>query len=73
MEFLLVEFDDVRKVIIDDVHGDWLTQQTLNIEAGWHRVSLAPPSDFDPQEIAIVLHHTDVLNPKRITFTQRPA
>jgi hypothetical protein len=73
MEFLLVEFDEERKVIIDDVEGDWLTNQTLNIEAGPHWVTLAPPSNFTPQDgIPINLHHTTVLDPKRITFVRIP-
>jgi hypothetical protein len=38
MEFLFVEFDEDRNVIIDSVPGDWVTKQTLYIEAGPHRV-----------------------------------
>ncbi len=71
-EFLVVKFDEDRGVIVDGAPGEWRTNQTLQLEAGTHVITLTPPPDFTPPEIEVVLKNTTVLDPKEITFTKVP-
>lgn len=69
-EFLVVNFDEDRGVIIDGAPGEWRTNQVLQLQAGTYFVTLEPPPNFTPPEIKVVLRHTTVLAPKEITFTK---
>lgn len=68
MEYLLVQFPDVRNVSVDDVvQGS--TGEILQLEKGTHIVSLqAPPQNFSPQQKKIILAGTSVLAPREVTF-----
>jgi hypothetical protein len=70
MEFLCVEFDgEDCGLTIDDVPGAWRTNETFQLEAGHHFISLSlPASTFSPPEILVLLAGTNVLNPKVVAF-----
>ncbi len=71
MEYLFVEFDDDRRLVIDNAPTAWRTNETVPIQAGSHVVSLVtPPANFTPPEIAVVMAWTSVDNPKTIKFTK---
>jgi hypothetical protein len=71
MEFLKVKFDgEDCKVIIDGVTGSWRTNETFQLEAGHHLVSLLrPPLTFSPPEKSVVLAATTVNHPEEVKFT----
>ena len=69
MEFLVVYFDEDRGVIVDSTPGAWMTNQTLMLQAGTHTIELAPPLNYSPPSIEIILTDTTVLQPCEITFT----
>lgn len=73
MEFLLVTFEEDRGVIINSAPGAWRTNQLLMLEAGTYTIALAPPADFTPIGIGIVLEDTTVIEPYEITFTKIPS
>lgn len=72
MEFLVVEFDGDRGVVINDATGAWRTNEILQLQAGSYVVALEPPNDFLPASIPVVLAHTAVLRPKTIRFDRVP-
>ena len=72
-EFLVVKFEEDRGVIVNGVPGEWRTNQTLQLQAGIYIIMLAPPNDFTPRDIKVVLKNTTVLNPKEIIFTKVPS
>lgn len=71
-EFLLVKFDEDRGVIVNGAPGEWWTNQTFQLQAGTYLITLAPPNDFTPPNIKVVLKNTTVLEPKEIVFTKVP-
>jgi len=71
-EFLLVKFNEDRGVIVNGAPGAWRTNQILQLQAGSYVVTLAPPNDFIPLDVPVVLKNTTVLNPKEIVFTKVP-
>jgi hypothetical protein len=73
MQYLVVKFDEDRGVIVDGVTGEWRTNETLQLQAGTHVITLAPPLNFTPPEIKVVLRNTTVLKPKEITFAKVPS
>jgi hypothetical protein len=72
MEYLLVTLDEDRDVIVNGAGGEWKTNQTLQLQAGTYVITLAPPPNFTPADIKVVLKNTTVLNPKEIVFTKVP-
>jgi hypothetical protein len=68
MEFLLVEFDEDRALVIDDTPTAWRTNQIAWLNAGPHVVALAPPANFTPTKIDVDLINTSVANPAKIKF-----
>jgi len=73
VEFLLVTFEEDRGVIINSAPGAWRTNQLLMLEAGTYNIVLAPPTDFTPMGIGIVLEDTTVIEPYEIIFTKIPS
>jgi hypothetical protein len=71
-EFLLVRFDEDRSVIVNGAAGEGRTNQVLRLQAGTYVITLAPPPNFTPAEIKVVLKNTTVFDPKEITFTKVP-
>ncbi|TMB71137.1 MAG: hypothetical protein E6J54_12945 [Deltaproteobacteria bacterium] len=69
MEFLKVIFFEERGVLVNGKQSD-KTNLVIEIEAGTHTISLAPPTDFKPKKIKVVLEadQTGPLSPKEVTF-----
>lgn len=71
MEFLLVIFDDIREVRVDR-KPKGKTNLVLELEAGFHTVTLGPPFDFSPVEQTVRLRNTAAIDPYRIVFQRLP-
>jgi hypothetical protein len=56
-----------RDFILGD-HTEGKTNHTLELERGTHRLSLAPPDDFTPKEMKIVLKDTTAILPMEVRF-----
>jgi hypothetical protein len=44
------------------------TNQTVELARGTHTITLAPPKDFTPQTMRIVLKDTTVISPMEVRF-----
>lgn len=71
MEYLIVRFPETRNVWVDDV-PQGKTDIVLELEAGVHKITLAPPHDFSPLEQKVLLQNTAALDPCRIEFHRLP-
>jgi hypothetical protein len=67
MQYLLAEFAEPRGVIIDDVR-EGMTNQVIELEEGYHLVTLDPPPDFSPEAYELILRKTSELSPRVIRF-----
>ncbi len=69
MAFLKVIFFEERGVLVNGKRSG-KTNLVIEIEAGTHTISLAPPTDFKPKKIKVVLEadQTGPLSPKEVTF-----
>ena len=67
MEYVIVEFDEDRAVLIDDQENG-RTNESLRVGAGTHTFCLDGAQDYSPAEITCVVADTSVLNPKIISF-----
>ena len=72
MEYLVVKFDRSRRVVIDGSPFG-LTNTVIQIEAGTHTVTLAPPADFSPATLTVVAVETSALAPLTVAFSPAPA
>jgi PEGA domain-containing protein len=72
MEYLVVKFERSRRVVING-NPFGLTNTLIQIEAGTHTVTLAPPADFSPATLAVVVVDTSALAPLTVTFNPAPA
>ena len=72
MEYLVVKFERSRRVVING-NPFGLTNTVIQIEAGTHTVTLAPPADFSPATQAVVVVDTSALAPLTVTFIPAPA
>src|SRR5208282_1642561 len=72
MEYLVVKYKgNDCGVIIDDVTGDWVTNEVSWVSAGHHVVRLSMPAgSFTPAQIAVELNGTSPQHPKTIQFFQ---
>jgi hypothetical protein len=73
MEYLFVEFEEDRWLVIDDAPTAWRTNEKVPIEAGDHIVSLVtPPANFTPSQVPVVMvmAGTSVDSPMTIKFTK---
>ena len=70
MQYLLVESAESRGVIIDDV-PEGMTNQIIELETGYHLVTLEPPPDFSPEIYEFILRRTSELSPKVISFEKK--
>lgn len=69
MEYLKVNFPKERGVLVNG-NQSGKTNLVIEIEAGTHTISLAPPPDFSPREINVILepNQTSPLSPQEVTF-----
>jgi hypothetical protein len=69
-EYIIVEFDETRLVMIDDITSDYETDVVIELEPGTHTVSLAGEKTFTPAERDITPSGTSSLKPDIVTFTR---
>jgi hypothetical protein len=68
MEYLLVNFPEDRKVLIDTV-VQGRVGEIIELEKGTHIISLKSPlQNFKPKQKKIVLAGTSPLLPREVTF-----
>ena len=67
MEYLLVKFQESRGVIVDG-DSEGVTNQALELETGFHSVTLEAPLDFTPELHEFILRKTSVISPRVISF-----
>ena len=67
MEYLIVRYPTDRRVVIDDEFNG-RTNVLIQLPAGAHTVSLAPPRNFSPTSQDILLKDTSPLAPQEVTF-----
>jgi hypothetical protein len=70
VEYLVVWFYEDRGVIVNSASGAWRTNQMLMLEAGTYTFALAPPTDYTPPELSIVLENTTVVDYYEVFFTK---
>ena len=69
MGYLLVQFEETRRLVVDTVPFDQTTGQIVELlNDGPHQVSLYGPKDFAPEEIEVNLEDTTELTPLEIEF-----
>jgi len=70
MEYLKINFPEVRGLLVNGKPFGKTTQEVIEIEAGTHTISLQPPANFQPQEIIIVLepNKTGPLSYREVDF-----
>lgn len=70
MEYLLVNFPQDRGVVIDE-EEQGRTNETIELEAGTHTVTLtSPPNNFRPKQRKVTLTGTSALTPKEVSFAK---
>jgi hypothetical protein len=72
MEYLVVKFERSRGVMING-NPFGLTNTIIQVEAGTHTVTLAPPIDFSPATLNVVVVETSALAPLTVSFSPAPA
>jgi hypothetical protein len=68
-EYIIVEFNEERLVMIDDLTSTYKTDQVIELEPGTHTISLAGEKNFSPSERDITPSGTTSLQPDIVTFT----
>jgi hypothetical protein len=68
-EYIIVEFDEKRQVMIDDVTMPYETGDVIELEPGTHTISLAGEINFSPVERDITPSGTSSLTPDKVIFT----
>ena len=72
MEYLRVTFPERRVVKIDSQPAG-STNITLEIQAGWHAVTLDGPQDFTPDTRVFMLLGTTPIRPMEVVFEKKLA
>jgi hypothetical protein len=69
MGFLKVNFPSKRAVLVNG-NRSGKTNVVIEIQNGTHTISLAPPPDFKPNRITIILepNGSGPLSPQEVTF-----
>jgi len=70
-EFLLVNFPESRRLVINDVEQGW-TNRVVRLEAGTYDVALAGRRNFSPDFQTVTLRHTASTDPQEVTFHLLP-
>ena len=69
-EYILVEFDEIREVIIDENASGYLTGEVIELRAGTHTITLTEPKNFSPMEQDVNPSGTSSIKPQKIYFTK---
>lgn len=67
-EYILVEFDEIREVIIDGVASGSNTGDVIELEPGTHTISLAGLKNFAPTKQDVIPSGTSPIQPLRVNF-----
>ena len=67
-EYILVEFDETREVIVDENASGYNTGEVIELGTGTHTISLANPKNFSPLEQNVNPSGTSPIQPQRIYF-----
>jgi PEGA domain len=70
MEFVTVHFVDDRQVLIDG-QPSGRTNQTLQVQAGTHTISLGTPHDYNPAWRRPTVQNTSILKPLVVSFAKQ--
>ena len=68
-EYIIVEFDEKRQVMIDDLTSAYETGEVIELDPGTHTIGLAGEKNFSPAERDITPSGTTSLQPDKVTFT----
>ena len=69
-EYILVEFDEVREVVIDGNESGNNTGKVIELSPGIHTITLAGEQNYSPAEIKIDPVDTSPLAPEKLIFTK---
>jgi hypothetical protein len=69
-EFILVVFDEIREVIIDDNPSGYIAGTVIDVDAGTHTISLAGENNFSPLNQDVKPTETTILRPLKVHFTK---
>ena len=69
-EYILVEFDEIREVIIDETASGYNTGDVIELGAGTHTISLEEPNNFSPLEQDVNPSDTSPIQPQKIYFSK---
>ena len=69
-EYILVEFDETREVIIDETASGNNTGGVIQLEAGTHTITLEKPKNFSPIEQDVNPSGTSPIQPHKIYFSK---
>ena len=70
-EFLLVNFQESRQLLVNGVQQGW-TNMVVRLEAGTYDVSLTGKRNFSPDSQKVTLRFTAITNPAELTFHELP-
>lgn len=69
-EYILVEFAEIREVVIDGVASGYSTGVVIEVPPGTHTISLTGPKNFTPIEQDITPSGTSPIHPLIVIFTK---
>jgi len=69
-EYILVEFDETREVIIDETASGYNTGDVIELGAGTHTITLEKPKNFSPIEQDVNPSGTSPIQPQKIYFSK---
>jgi len=69
-EYILVEFDEIREVIIDETASGYKTGDVIELGAGTHTITLEEPKNFLPLEQIVKPSGTSPIQPQKISFSE---
>jgi hypothetical protein len=67
-EYILVKFDEIREVIIDETASGYKTGEVIELGAGTHTIRLEDPKNFSPIEQDVNPSGTSPIQPQKIYF-----
>lgn len=69
-EFILVEFEEVREVMIDNHASGYYTGDVIELGRGTHTISLVGPKNFTPAEQDVSPAGTSPIQPLIVRFSK---
>lgn len=69
-QYIIVEFDESREVIIDETPSGYYTGEVIELGAGTHTISLEKPKNFSPIEQDVNPSGTSPIKPQKIYFSK---